>query len=140
MLYNPAQKPKNLPHFTSSPHITSVLDSEKVLNARSLRAGRKVEGVHHVDHSRRFDQTLKSGHRAGNRSLAEESHDAEHRKPAVVELDPEPRGLPLLALALLEPEGVEEVEGHGVRRREGLFLEVRVDAGLSSPHVVLKLR
>ena len=47
----------------------------------------EVKWGHHVDLARRRDEPLESRHRAGNRALAQERHQADHRETAVVDLD-----------------------------------------------------
>ena len=95
---------------------------QPVRNLTEKRLG-EVKWGHHVDLARRRDDTLQERHRPGNRTLAEEAHQADHCKAAVVDLSLQLLGLPLVALVLVEAERVVQVQRSRVGQK---WVAVRV--------------
>merc|ERR1719174_3355693 len=77
----------------------------------------EVKWGHHVDLSRRRDDTLQERHRPGNRTLAEEAHQTDHGEAAVVDLRLQLLGLPLVALVLVEAERIVQVQRNRVGQK-----------------------
>merc|ERR1719316_1036983 len=116
----------------------------------------EVKRGHHVDLARRWNETFEGRHRAGNRSLAQEAHQADHRQASIVNFRLQLLRLPLVALVLVEAERIIQVQRHRVRQKRkalrvlenpnpGLSfhalgqIERREEARLSTPHVVTSL-
>ena len=116
----------------------------------------EVKRSHHVDLSRRRDDTLQERHRPGNRTLAEEAHQTDHSEAAVVDLRLQLLGLPLVALVLVEAERIVQVQRNRVGQKWAALrvfespdtrlsfhtlrqIESREQAGLATPHVVAPL-
>merc|ERR1712144_55612 len=76
----------------------------------------EVKRSHHVDLSRRRDDTLQERHRPGNRTLAEEAHQTDHGEAAVVDLRLQLLCLPLVALVLVEAKRIIQVQRNRVRQ------------------------
>jgi hypothetical protein len=85
---------------------------------------REIESGHYVDLARCGDEPLERRHRARNRALAEKRHQADHCEAAVVDLNLQLLGLPLVTLVLVEVEGIVQVERDGMRQ-ERATLRVR---------------
>eukprot|EP00324_Dicrateria_rotunda_P002276 CAMPEP_0206160968 /NCGR_PEP_ID=MMETSP1474-20131121/7252_1 /ASSEMBLY_ACC=CAM_ASM_001110 /TAXON_ID=97495 /ORGANISM="Imantonia sp., Strain RCC918" /LENGTH=319 /DNA_ID=CAMNT_0053562617 /DNA_START=146 /DNA_END=1105 /DNA_ORIENTATION=- len=93
------------------------------------------EGLHHLPGVGR-DDALEQRHRAGDRLLGEEGHDAEHREAAVVDLGDKALLL-LLRREVARPlERVVEVEADPVGQLIRGGVEVGEAAGLAALHVV----
>merc|ERR1712159_785176 len=105
---------------------------------------REIERGHHVDLARCGDEPLEGRHRAGNCALAKKSKQADLCEAAVVKLDLQPLGLPLVTLVVVE--GIVQVERDRMRQKRAALcvpkrafrraLEWREVARLAPPHVV----
>ena len=101
-------------------------------------------------------RTFEGRHRPGNRSLAEEAHQADHCEAAVVDLRLQLLRLPLVALVLVEAERIVQVQRNRVGQKWAALrvfespdtrlsfhtlrqIESREQAGLATPHVVAPL-
>merc|ERR1719399_2246834 len=89
-----------------------AVDLEKSSTSiRSLAEERlaEVKWGHHVNLARRWNETFQGRHRARNRSLAQEGHQADHREAAIIDLHQQLLGLPLVALVLVKAERVVQI-------------------------------
>merc|ERR1719163_2019854 len=116
----------------------------------------EVKRSHHVDLSRRRDDTLERRHRPGNRTLAEDAHQTDHCEAAIVDLNLQLLRLPLVTLVLVEAERIVQVQRSRVGQKWPALrvferpdprlsfltlrqIEGREEAGLATPHVVATL-
>merc|ERR1719472_372212 len=118
-------------------------ESHRCLSEKRLG---EVKRRHHVDLACCGDEPLEGRHRAGNRALAQESHQADHREAAIVDLGLQLLSLPLVTLVLVEVEGVVQVQRNRMRQKRATLgvpehscyraLECRELTRLAAAHVV----
>merc|ERR1719316_1336534 len=116
----------------------------------------EVKRGHDVDLARRWNETFEGRHRAGNRSLAQEAHQADHRQASIVNFRLQLLRLPLVALVLVEAERVIQIQRNRVRQKRPALrvlerpdprlsfhtlgqIERREESRLAAPHVVTPL-
>ena len=109
---SPCHTPRRTPLRTGATLIVSLPEQRL----------REIERGHHVDLARCGDEPLEGRHRAGNCALAKKSKQADLCEAAVVKLNLQPLGLPLVTLVLVEVEGIVQVERDGMRQERATYV------------------